>query len=276
MVAVGSTACVNPVNIEAFEFGSFGDLSNEFFRCVGQRHRVAVADAFDCLSYAGSPNGSSQFVDAVVEIFVIFVVPVASVELNNAFFGNDVRSAAAFDHTGVDRCAFIDIGQTGSCERKAHSGDVGVGSFVRSVAGVGSLTVEGHDVVGRTLSGANELTACAGCFKNQSAGRFSSDALEPGAGSLGTGFFVRVQSNGDGESFQIFRTSSLQSVVDGKNTALAVAAAGAVGAVAFHGQRTSSGSSVRENGVEVSVEENVIAVSVRLVRSEQTVAGIRT
>ena len=276
MVAVGSTACVNPVDIEAFEFGSFGDLSNEFFRCVGQRHSVAVADAFDCLSYAGSPNGSSQFVDTVVKIFVVFVVPVTCVELNDAFFRNDVRSAAAFDHTGVDRCAFINIGQTSSCQSKAHSGDVGVGSFVRSVAGVGSFTVEGYDVVGRTLSGADELTAGAGCFKNQSAGRFGGDALEPGAGSLGAGFFVRVQSNSDGESFQIFRTSSLQSVVDGKNTALAVAAAGAVGAVAFHGQRTSSGSSVRENGVEVSVEENVIAVSVRLVRSEQTVAGIRT
>lgn len=85
VVAVGSTACVNPVDIEAFEFGSFGNLSNEFFRSVGQRHSVAVADAFDGLSYAGSPNGSSQFVDAVVEIFVVFVVPVASVELNNAF-----------------------------------------------------------------------------------------------------------------------------------------------------------------------------------------------
>ena len=141
---------------------------------------------------------------------------------------------------------------------------------------MGSFTVEGYDVVGRTLSGADELTAGAGCFKNQSAGRLGCNVSEPGARSAGTGFFVRVQSNSDGESFQIFRTSSLQSVVDGKNTALAVAAAGAVGAVAFHGQRTSSGSSVRENGVEVSVEENVIAVSVRLVRSEQTVAGIRT
>lgn len=77
-----------------------------------------MADAFDGLSYAGSPNGSSQFVDAVVEIFVVFVVPVASVELNNAFFGNDVRSAAAFDHTGVDRCAFIDIGQTAAASAK--------------------------------------------------------------------------------------------------------------------------------------------------------------
>ena len=141
---------------------------------------------------------------------------------------------------------------------------------------MGSFTVEGYDVVGRTLSGADELTAGAGCFKNQSAGRFGGDALEPGAGSLGAGFFVRVQSNSDGESFQIFRTSSLQSVVDGKHAALAVAAAGTVSAVAFNGQRTSSSSSVRENGVEVSIEENVIVVSVGLVRSEQTVAGIRT
>ena len=90
---------------------------------------------------------------------------------------------------------------------------------------MGSLTVEGHDVVGRTLSGANELTACAGCFKTKAREDLAAMPFEPGAGSLGTGFFVRVQSNGDGESFQIFRTSSLQSVVDGKHAALAVAAA---------------------------------------------------
>ena len=134
--------------------------------------------------------------------------------------------------------------------------------------------VEGDVPDGATLAGAHEGAAGAARFGDDGAHGLLGHRGEPFAGGERTHFFVGVVADGDGETVEVFLAGVLEGVEDGDDAGLAVGAARAVDRAVLDAERTLGDGAIRVDRVEMGVEHDVELFSARLVRGEETAAGL--